>query len=56
LIDPGDVEGLADAIAHLLSDDELRIRLRDLGLTRGRDFSYRNVAAGFTQILEEAVG
>jgi glycosyltransferase involved in cell wall biosynthesis len=55
LIDPDDIEEIANAIVRLLTDDRLRRRLRDIGLKRGQDFSWRSVAIGFSKVLEEAV-
>jgi glycosyltransferase involved in cell wall biosynthesis len=56
LVDPDDIQALAEAIVRLLHDDQLRMRLREIGLKRGQDFSWRSVATGFTQALEEAAG
>jgi len=55
LIDPDDSEALANAVVQLLEDSDLRTRLRDIGLKRGAEFSWRSVAIGFTKVLEEAV-
>jgi glycosyltransferase involved in cell wall biosynthesis len=55
LVDPDDTQSVARAIQRLLSDQELRIRLRDIGLKRGQDFSWRRVALGFIEALEAAV-
>ena len=56
LVDPEDIEGMATAVARLLNDDSLRSRLREIGLKRGQDFSWRSVALGFIKVLEEAAG
>jgi glycosyltransferase involved in cell wall biosynthesis len=54
LVDPDDTDGLGAAIMRLLGDEHLRTHLRDRGLQRGQDFSWRVVARSFTQVLEEA--
>jgi glycosyltransferase involved in cell wall biosynthesis len=55
LVDPDDTDALGAAIVRLLGDEHLRKDLRELGLKRGQDFSWRMVARGFTEVLEEAV-
>jgi glycosyltransferase involved in cell wall biosynthesis len=55
LVDPDNIEGMANAIDKLLTDSRLRSDLREIGLRRGRDFSWRNVALGFSGVLEEAM-
>jgi glycosyltransferase involved in cell wall biosynthesis len=54
LVDPDSVEAIAHGIAQVLEDDNLRDRMREIGLKRGGDFSWRSVAIGFTKVLEEA--
>jgi glycosyltransferase involved in cell wall biosynthesis len=55
LVDPDRPEAIASAIARLLEDPRLRTELREIGLKRGDDFSWRKVADGFTMVLEEAI-
>jgi glycosyltransferase involved in cell wall biosynthesis len=55
LVDPDDAEGMANEIHRLITDEELRTRLRGIGLARGQDFSMRAVAQRFTNVIEEAV-
>ncbi len=45
LIDPADVNGLSRAIRTALTDESLRARLRDRGLSRARMFSWDEAAA-----------
>jgi len=49
LVNPGDVQGLADAILALITDSELRARIREAGFDRVRD---RYSAASTLQQLE----
>ncbi len=44
LVDPYDVEAIADALARLLEDAELRRQLREAGLQRARLFSWERTA------------
>jgi len=54
LVDPDDTDAMAGAIMRLVEDAPLRKRLLELGLKRGQDFSWRKVARGFADALEEA--
>jgi glycosyltransferase involved in cell wall biosynthesis len=47
LVQPHDVEGLADALVRLLKDEALRARLAAAGAVRWRRFAWREVAAQF---------
>lgn len=52
LVDPHDIGALADAIATLRVDGELRERLSRHGLERAKAFSWAGVAARVAQALE----
>jgi len=54
LFDPFDVNGIAEALAKVLSDERLRAGLREKGLVRARCFSWRRAAMEATQVLEKA--
>ena len=45
IVDPLDVSTIASAIESVLSNSDLRARLRDLGLARSRQFSCQEMAA-----------
>jgi len=47
LVDPEDVDALADAIARVLADPSLRERLSAAGSARIAEFSWERVAAGY---------
>ena len=44
LVDPLDVEGMAQAMARVLGDEALRGRLRDAGIARAAQFSWETAA------------
>ena len=44
LVDPLDVDGMADVIARVLGDAASRARLRDAGIARARQFSWETAA------------
>ena len=55
LVDPGDRDGLRDAIARLLRDPVLRRELRARGPERAKRYRWETSAATMTQLLEDAV-
>jgi glycosyltransferase involved in cell wall biosynthesis len=54
LVNPYDVESIADGLTHLMTDDGLRRRLREAGEKRLGDFSWRRSAAGTLGVLRDA--
>ncbi|MCH7579534.1 MAG: glycosyltransferase family 4 protein [Chloroflexi bacterium] len=52
LVDPYDVDAIADAIARLLDEEELRVRLRTLGLERASQFSWDRTARETLAVYE----
>jgi glycosyltransferase involved in cell wall biosynthesis len=54
LIDPRRPEQLADTMALIAGDDSLRRELRDRGLERASQFSWKKCAAETLSVLEEA--
>ena len=52
LVDPYDVDAIADAIARLLDEEELRVRLRTLGLERAGQFSWARTAQQTLAVYE----
>lgn len=54
-VDPTDVDGLAGALAVLLSDEELRARLRRLGIKRAGSFSWERAARETMEVYRKAV-
>jgi glycosyltransferase involved in cell wall biosynthesis len=56
LVDPEDVNGIAEAIARVVDDDALRADLRDRGLARSRLFTWKESARRTLEVLREAAG
>jgi len=55
LVDPGDRDGLREAIARLLRDPALRRELRARGPERAKRYRWEGSAATMTRLLEDAV-
>lgn len=53
LVDPFDVDEIAEAILKLIRDQKLRDRLVEQGYARLRDFDWRTTAAQVLAVLEE---
>lgn len=53
LVDPCDVECIADAISRLLTDAELRRAIRTRGLERARKFSWDQAAVATAEVLRQ---
>lgn len=54
LVEPvKDIEGLTDAVSRLFDDDELRGRISKEAILTGREYSFRNSAIKFRNILIE---
>jgi glycosyltransferase involved in cell wall biosynthesis len=57
-VDPYDVDGLAAAIKHALTDEDLRVELRRRGVARAAQFTWQRAAretlAVYAQVLERA--
>jgi glycosyltransferase involved in cell wall biosynthesis len=56
LVDPLDVEGMGEAIAHCTSDPERRESLARLGSRRAQDFDWRRAAAATLSVYYRALG
>jgi glycosyltransferase involved in cell wall biosynthesis len=54
LVDPLDVEEIAEGIRRLVRDTDLRLRLRENGLRRAAHFSWEKTAQLTSQVLESA--
>jgi glycosyltransferase involved in cell wall biosynthesis len=54
LVDPYDVEGLADAMARVLDDNDSRADLIARGLVRARHFSWKQAARQTIQVYRQA--
>ena len=52
LVDPLDVEGLAEAIAQVLGDGALRAEMRERGVARAEQFSWLEAARGTARVYE----
>jgi phosphatidylinositol alpha-mannosyltransferase len=55
LVPPGDVEGLADALASMLGDPARRERLAAAGERRADRFAMRSLAERYLEIYEEII-
>jgi glycosyltransferase involved in cell wall biosynthesis len=53
LVDPLDIEGLADAVVRIVDDGELRAELRRRGLERAREFPWRRTALATVSVYRE---
>jgi len=51
LVEPGNIEALAEAIIHLLKDDELRNRLAENAYRYGQSFGWDDTAAKFLEVI-----
>ncbi|TKJ31256.1 MAG: glycosyl transferase family 1 [Chloroflexi bacterium B3_Chlor] len=54
LVDPFDVEEIAEAAWKVIHDQKLRVRLKERGYQRLREFDWRATAADVLRVLEEA--
>jgi alpha-1,3-rhamnosyl/mannosyltransferase len=55
LVDPLDIEGIAKAIAHCMSDPEHRAALARLGSRRAEDFRWAQTARKTVEIYRAAI-
>lgn len=53
LVDPGDVDGLASALAELLGDDDGRARMGEAAVDRAASYSWSGVTKHFLSLYEE---
>jgi colanic acid/amylovoran biosynthesis glycosyltransferase len=56
LVEPGDATALADALAKLLADDELRIRLGDAARATSASYTVDAIAATYRALLLDTCG
>jgi glycosyltransferase involved in cell wall biosynthesis len=54
LVDPYDVDSIAEGLRAVLLDDDIRARLADLGPRRAAEFSWKRCAAETYQALVQA--
>jgi len=54
LVDPFDVEAIADGIRRLVQDSDLRTELRQKGLLRAKEFCWDKTASRTREILQMA--
>lgn len=55
LVDPLDTEAIAQAIAHLVSDEGHRDSLREMGLRRAREFDWNRTARRTLEVYREVL-
>jgi glycosyltransferase involved in cell wall biosynthesis len=53
LVDPYDVESIADGMHHVLTSPALRQELRDKGIARAREFSWEQSVARTRELYRE---
>ena len=53
LVEPGDAEGFADAMAQLVFDDELRATLIKAGRARASEFTWERAAAACLRLYRQ---
>lgn len=56
LVNPLDVDAIAEAIAHCMSDEEHRAALAKLGLRRSKDFQWRRTAEKTLEAYSSVLG
>ena len=52
-VDPSSIDRLAEAIAKVMLDDDVKHSLRQKGVERARLFSWENTAMNIMRVLEE---
>jgi glycosyltransferase involved in cell wall biosynthesis len=55
LVDPNDVQGLADAMNKVLANDDLRNTLKSKGHERAKKFSWKHSAEETLEIFEKVM-
>ncbi|MCK5259744.1 MAG: glycosyltransferase family 4 protein, partial [Candidatus Omnitrophica bacterium] len=55
-VDPGNPKDIADAIARIVSDQDLRQALKEKGSKRAREFDFRKTAEETLKVYEEVYG
>ncbi len=55
LVDPHDVDAMADGLWRIVFDDDVRRECRERGLRRAGDFSWDRTASRIRRVLEDAV-
>jgi glycosyltransferase involved in cell wall biosynthesis len=56
LVDPHDIVGMAEAMHQLLSEEKLQAELKEAGLRRAGEYSWKRTALRTLEAYEEAVG
>jgi glycosyltransferase involved in cell wall biosynthesis len=52
IVSPGDIDGLADALEKLMSNDMLRAKLSEIALKRAKELTWKKVAEKLANIIE----
>ena len=55
MVDPADVDDIADAIESVINDSALRTELAEKGLARARDYSWQETARQTVDVFKEVL-
>ena len=55
LVDPWDIDSIADGVRRISTDEALRERLRDAGFSRAKEFSWERAATATSAVLYDAL-
>ncbi|NHW44442.1 MAG: glycosyltransferase family 4 protein [Candidatus Verstraetearchaeota archaeon] len=53
IVSPGDIDGLADALEKLMSNEMLRAKLSEIAIKRAKELTWKKVAEKLAKIIED---